>query len=201
MLHVSPSLRTSHGFDILSEVRAFTKINISGLLVLGTVTSMPALPFLFKIFISLIGQIVAQNSICMCHGSGAISSLFLLVIGCVVAVGTHRCRSRIASVPTPANPGEASDGTAQCASWRRARVGRSSEHNSTAEPCAPAWWTTRNVSWPNGGHTCSRETRKMGRQRKSVAKLELRCVSLRGSNPSRTVDGQDRCRDQHGCDE
>ena len=41
-----------------SSVRAFAQINISGLLVLGTFTSTPALPSLLKICVSLIGLLL-----------------------------------------------------------------------------------------------------------------------------------------------
>ena len=91
--------------------------------------------------------------------SVAESSLFLLVMVCVVAVEIRGCRSGIARAPTLATLGAASGGTAECASRRGARVGRSSEQDRTAGPCAPARWTTYNVSWPCGGYSCSRETR------------------------------------------
>ena len=48
----------------------------------------------------------------MCHGSGATSSLFLLVILRVATVGIHGCRASIESVPTTAGLGTRSDGTA-----------------------------------------------------------------------------------------
>ena len=74
----------------------------------------------------------AQNSICMCHGSGAISSLFLLVILRVVTVEIHGWRASIASAPTTAGLGTGSDGTAECASRPRACVGRSLDQDYTA---------------------------------------------------------------------
>ena len=89
----------------------------------------------------------------MYHGSGVISSLFLLVIRCVVAE-IHGCGSSIASAATLVTLG-ASDGTAECVERRRARVGRSSKEGCTAGPSAPAGRKTCNVSWPGGGHSCS----------------------------------------------
>ena len=81
----------------------------------------------FQPFVS--GLCRAQNSICMCHGSGAVSSLFLLVILRVTTVEIHGCRASIASAPTTAGLGTGSDGTAEYASRRRACVGRSSDQD------------------------------------------------------------------------
>ena len=39
----------------------------------------------------------AQNSMCMCHGSGAVSSLFLVVILRVATVEIHGCRTSVAN--------------------------------------------------------------------------------------------------------
>ena len=89
-----------------------------------------------------------QNSRCMCHGSGAVSSLFLLVILRVATVEIHRCRASITSAPTLATFGAGCDGTAECASKFRTRVRRSSEQDCTAGPCGPARWTTWNSNWP-----------------------------------------------------
>ena len=130
----------------------------------------------------------------MCHGSGALSSLFLLVI-------PRGCGASIAGAPTLATLGAGSDGTAECASECRTRVGRSSDQDYTAGPNAPAGWKTWRSSWTSGGHSRSREVRQMGRRREIMTHLELRDESLRGSHRSGAVDGHDECRNQYGCAE
>ena len=67
----------------------------------------------------------------MCHGSGAISSLFLLVILRAATVKIHGCRKSIASAPTIAFLGTGSDGTGGCAFRHGACVGRSSQTRIT----------------------------------------------------------------------
>ena len=134
----------------------------------------------FQPFVS--GSLRAQNSTCMCHGSGAISSLFLLVILRVATVEIRGCRTSIASAPTTAGLGTGSDGTAECASRRRACVGRSSDQDYTTGPSAPAGWTTWYSSWTGGGYSCTREAGQVGRQREGMAQLEFRDESLRGSH-------------------
>ena len=54
------------------------------------------------------------------------------------------------------------------------------------------------VGRPGGGYSCSRETSQVGRQRDSVANLELSYEGLRGSHRPAAVGGHDRCRDQYG---
>ena len=113
---------------------------------------------------------------CICHGSGAISSQFLLLI-------LHGCRASIATL------GAGSNGTAECASKCRTLVGRSSDQDHTAGPSAPAGWRTWRSSRTSGGYSCSWEARHMGRRRESVARHdECRkqhgCVEQRNSGRS-----------------
>ena len=133
---------------------------------------------LFQPFVSSLCR--AQISICMCHGSGAILSLFLLVILRVATVEIHGCRANIASAPTTGGLGTGSDGTAECASRRRACVGRSSDQDYTTGPSAPAGWTTWYSGWTGGGYWCTWEAGQVGRQRDG---------SLCGSHRSGFVGG------------
>ena len=114
----------------------------------------------------------------MCGGSGAISSPFPMVIGCVVTVEVHGCGSNIASAPTLATLG------AGALVEARTRITQL-EHALQQGAC--------NVRWPTGGYSCSRETRQMGRRREDMAKLELLDESLRGIRIPGAVDGHDRC--------
>ena len=75
---------------------------IQGLALLLHVTYFQHICTVFTISFSLLFR--AQNSLCMCRSSGAISSLFLLVI-------LHGCRASIASAPTLATLGTSSDTT------------------------------------------------------------------------------------------
>ena len=124
------------------------------------------------------GSCRAKNSICMCHGCGAISSLFLFVVLRVATVEIHGCRASIASAPTTAGLGTGSDGTAECSSRSRACVGRSSDKDYTAGSSAAAGWTTWYSSWTGGGHSCAREAGHVGRQRQGMAQLEFRDEKL-----------------------
>ena len=133
----------------------------------------------------------AQNSTCMCHGRGAVPSLFLSVILRVATVEIHGCRASIASAPTTAGLGTGSDGTAECVSRCRACVGRSSDQDCTTGPSAPAGWTTWYSSWTGGGYSCTREAGQVGRQREGVAQLEFRRSSFVGRH--------DDCGMQYGC--
>ena len=136
----------------------------------------------------------------MCHGCGAISSLFLLVILRVATVDIHGCRASIASAPTTAaGLGTGSDGRAGCASRRRACVGRSSDKDCTTGPSAPAGWTTWYSSWTGCGFSCTREAGQVGRQREGMAQQEFRDESSCGSQRSGHVGGHDDCGMQYGC--
>ena len=104
---------------------------------------------------------------CMCHGSGAISCWFCLLLRCVVAE-TYWYRSISASAPTFANPGN-SFGTAG------SRVVESSERD-----CATLD-DSDDDDWPDGGYSCSREGRQVEQQRESMAQVELRDESVRCS--------------------
>ena len=110
----------------------------------------------------------ARNTICMCHGSGAISSLFLLVILRVATVEIHECRTSIASAPTTASRNRQRRNSltraeAPSVRWSKPRPGlhswikRSSRVDDLAQQM-DRWW----ILVHSGGRTSGTAARRHG---------------------------------------
>ena len=110
----------------------------------------------------------------MCHGSGAISSLFLLKIGCVAAVEIHGCGSSIESAPTLTTLGgrqrrnSSMRVDAPSTRWSKLRTGSHSKTHALQQVAdlqrqlvkwcilvflgRPVKWDGSEKAWPNGSH-------------------------------------------------
>ena len=103
------------------------------------------------------------------------------------------------SAPTLATLGAGNDGTSECAERLRTLVGRSSEQDCTARPCAPARWKTATLAGQVVDTRVVERPDKCDGSEKAWPNWSFVMKAYAGAIRPGAVDGHDRCSDEYGC--